>query len=259
MAWDTNKNELPKPCRYPKVYFITSILLNAPCLICRQHRWVWGIQHQEPFSTKHNTCAIYILGKEKKKETQKSVFQPNCQADCFYKVAEHPRLPNHSQTHAVCNVMKWSKPLLDDEFMKCCNIWPAHGVLTISQIVPKMSQAAAIHGPNCTQKTCGQKRPLDAACGAKQVQEVKKVLALIALIELLWFRCWLKCCRMTWGIGWGSNAVLQLLLYAKALRGDTVDCGISSEVFCTGHCFHLSRVSWQSRQLQTSDPSFRNH
>lgn len=55
----------------------------------------------------------------------------------------------------------------------------------MSQVVLKMSQAAATHGPKCTQKSSGEKRPREAACGARQVQEVKKVLALIALIELL--------------------------------------------------------------------------
>lgn len=146
----------------------------------------------------------------------------------------------------------------DEEFIKCCNIWPVHGAL-IMTVVPKKSQTAAMHGPNCTPLDTTLQKPLYAACGVKPVEKLKKTLALIALIELLWFGCWLKCCQMTWGFSWGTSAALQLLLYAEALRGDTVDCRISSEVFSTGHCSHLCRVSGQSRQLQTSDLSFRNH
>lgn len=147
--------------------------------------------------------------------------------------------------------------------MKRFSIWPVLGVLTITCHSEKNIQTTAKQGPNtpirtqCPTQPC--KRPLYTAWGLRKAQEPKKAVALIALTELLWFRCWLKCCQMTWGFSWGTSAALQLLLYANALRGDTADCGISAEVFSTGHCFHLNRVSWQSRQPQTSDLPFRDH
>lgn len=118
-------------------------------------------------------------------------------------------------------------------------------------------------------------RPLDATlflcnvtteCASikdfQQTQESsgrKETLTLICSTELLWFVCWLNHCQVTSvSVGWPVQHC-SCCFYAKLFHRDVIDCGISTQVSSPVHCFYLSRISWQARQLRTLDLSLKHH
>lgn len=101
---------------------------------------VWGIQHQEAFSTKDNNFATND-GKENKNAPQ--ILCSNLIARQLLE-SSWPSKAAQSKLDTCCLQSHEVKQIFfDEEFIKCCNIWPVHGVL-IMTVILKNSQTAAI-------------------------------------------------------------------------------------------------------------------